>query len=330
MVNGAAGNFIEPLEHPPTHTAMRSRPMQPTASDEITFRKLETLLVFMETGHLGRAAERLGTSAVSVHRALHSLEAALRCALFRPEGRQLLPTDAAHVLARTARDMLQRLAEGIRATREAAGYGGDRLRIGSLYSLTSRTVPTLVVALKTRLPEVQIELVLGSNADLLIKLREGVVDAALIGQSGPAADLEVEPLLEDEIFFAAPAASRLARLPAVDLAGCAQERFVSLSEGFVTFDGFVEAFHVAGFAPQVVMKTGDIFSLMNLVQGGMGCTLLPGRVRRALPPGVALVPLERRYQMRQTIALHFLRTRERDPNLLALLATCRAGKNELA
>lgn len=304
--------------------------MLPTASDEITFRKLETLLVFMETGHLGRAAERLGTSSVSVHRALHSLEAALRCPLFRPDGRQLQPTDAAQALARAARDVLQRMAEGVRTTREAAGYGGDRLRIGSLYSLTSRTVPSVVVALKLRLPEVQIELVLGSNADLLHKLREGAVDAALIGQPGPTPDLEVEPLFDDEIFFAAPADSSLAGLPAVDLAGCAQQRFVSLSEGFVTFDGFVDAFRIAGFTPQVVMKTGDIFSLMNLVQGGMGCTLLPGRVRRALPPGVALVPLDRRYQMRQTIALHFLRTRERDPNLLALLATCRAGKAQLA
>lgn len=299
-------------------------------SDEIRFRKLETLLAFMETDHLGRAAERLGTSTVSVHRALHSLEAALRCPLFRPDGRQLQATDAAHALARTARDVLQRMADGIRTTREAAGFGADRLRIGSLYSLTSGTVPAVVVALKRRLPDVQIELVLGSNVDLLHKLRDGTVDAALIGKPGPTPDLEVEPLFEDEIFFAAPTDSPLARLPAVDLAVCARERFVSLSEGFVTFDGFVEAFRIAGFTPQVVMKTGDIFSLMNLVQGGMGCTLLPGRVRRALPRGVQLVPLDLRYQMRQTIALHFLRTRERDPNLLALLATCRSGKSELA
>ncbi|SDJ78140.1 hypothetical protein SAMN05444748_12232 [Variovorax sp. OV700] len=33
--------------------------------------------------------------------------------------------------------------------------------------------------------------------------------------------------------------------------------------------------------------------------------------------------------MRQTIALNFLRTRERDPNLLALLSVCRLAKAEL-
>ena len=75
--------------------------MLPRISEEITFRKLEILITFLESGSLARAAERLGTSAVSVHRALHSLEAGTRCALFRLEGRNLQPTDAAHALAGT-------------------------------------------------------------------------------------------------------------------------------------------------------------------------------------------------------------------------------------
>jgi LysR family malonate utilization transcriptional regulator len=64
------------------------------------------------------------------------------------------------------------------------------------------------------------------------------------------------------------------------------------------------------------MKTDDIFSLMNLVGGGMGCTLLPGRAQ--------LIPLLARFVQRQKISVSFLRTRERAPNLLALLASCRS------
>jgi LysR family malonate utilization transcriptional regulator len=91
----------------------------------------------------------------------------------------------------------------------------------------------------------------------------------------------------------------------------------------------VESFRIAGFTPNVVMKTGDIFSLMNLVSGNVGYTLLPGRVRSVMPQKVQLIPLQPKYLMRQTIALNFLRTRERDPNLLALLAVCRLAKAEL-
>jgi LysR family malonate utilization transcriptional regulator len=291
--------------------------------DDITFRRLEIFLAFMQEGNLTRTAEVLGTSTVSVHRALHALEEGLRCALFRHEGRNLIPTQAAQVLAEVAKDVLHLMAEGVRATREAAGYASDQIRIGSLYSLTIKTVPSLLIALKVRKPELQPELVLDSNAVLLQKLAQGAIDAALMAIPDDAPDIESLPLFEDDIYFAAPVGSRYADMAAVDLGQCADERFVSLTQGFATYKGFQEAFRIAEFTPNVVMQTGDIFSLMNLVSGGLGCTLLPGRVRDVFPHKVQLIPLQAKYAMRQTIALNFLRTRERDPNLLTLLSVCR-------
>jgi LysR family malonate utilization transcriptional regulator len=302
--------------------------MPPRIDDEITFRKLEILLAFMETGNLSRTAEQLGVSAVTVHRALHALETGTRCVLFRHEGRHLRPTDAACALAEAARDVLHAMHDGIRATQRLAGYAAGVIRIGSLYSLTSGTVPAVIIALKVRKPELQTELVLGSNEDLLRKLRDGVVDAALMGIPADAPDVESELLFEDDILFAARADSRHAAQAQIDLAACADERFVSLGEGFVTYGGFLDAFRIAGFTPNVVMQTADIFSLMNLVGGGMGCTLLPGRVRPVLPSNVRLIPLQPKYAMRQKIGVNFLRTRERDPNLLALLTASRAHKAE--
>jgi LysR family malonate utilization transcriptional regulator len=292
-------------------------------SEEITFRKLEVFLAFMKAGNLTRAAELLDVSTVSVHRALHSLEDGVRCQLFRHEGRNLSPTEAAQVLADVARDVLKLMSDGIQATRAAGGYSSDLLRIGSLYSLTIATVPRIIIDLKVRKPSLQAELILGSNADLVRKLKNGEIDALLAAIPESEPGIESFALFEDDIFFAAPVGSRYAKLDAVDLRTCADERFVSLGDGFVTFNGFVEAFRVAKFAPNVVMKVGDIFSLMNLVSGGVGCTLLPGRVRDVFKDKVQLIPLQPQYLMRQTIGLSFMRTRERDPNLLTLSSVCR-------
>ncbi|MEO6364154.1 MAG: LysR family transcriptional regulator [Caldimonas sp.] len=304
--------------------------MIPRIDEEITFRKLETLLAFMEAGSLGRTAETLGVSTGSVHRALHSLEAGTRCRLFRLEGRNLLPTDSAHVLAEVAAEVLRAMSEGIRSTRETAGYAANQIRIGSMYSLTSRTVPALIRGLKLRKPDIQTELVLASNADLLTKLRAGAIDAALMGQVDDAADLESQLLFEDDLFFAAHAASPHAARSTIDLRDCKDERFVSLSEGFVTRDRFDDAFRSAGFVPSVAITIGDIFSLMNLVDGGIGCTLLPGRVREILPRDVRMLEMAPRYHSMQKIVVTFLRARERDPNLLSLLAASRVYQTELA
>lgn len=311
--------------------------MRSQISEEITFRKLEVLIAFLECGSLNSAAELLGISVVSVHRALHSLEESMACQLFGHKGRNLIPTEAARVLAATSRDVVKLMGDGIAATRKAAGYSSGHLKIGSLYSLTNSTAPEVIFDIKLRRPELQTELVLGSNADLLHKLKHNLIDAALMAVPDADPDIVSIPLFDDEIYFAAPAGSPYAAESAIDLRACAAEKYVSLSEGFVTYHGFVEAFRVAGFAPNVVMRVSDIFSLMNLVSAGLGCTLLPGRVRDVFGDKLQLIPLRPEYRMRQSIGVSFLRVRERDPNLLALAASCRmlrhsktAGRGSLA
>lgn len=298
----------------------------PEIDEALTFRKLQVLLAFLEAGSLARTAERLGTSTVSVHRALHGLEQAVRCSLFRHEGRKLQPTEAARVLGEVARELLQGLHAGILATRAAGGYSADRLRLGALYSMTIRSVPALLMELKLRRPSLESELVMGSNAELLRQLAEGSIDAALVGEPAPLApDLVFAPLFEDEIFFAAPIGSEPARQAEIDLRAWEDRPFISLTEGFATQAAFREAFRRAGFEPRLTMSTGDIYSLVNLVAAGLGFSLLPGRVRELFAGKVVLVPLAGRPPLRQTIGLVLPRPRERDPTLLTLLAACRTA-----
>jgi LysR family malonate utilization transcriptional regulator len=297
--------------------------MRSQISEDITFRKLEVLIAYMEGGSLNSAAVMLGISVVSVHRALHSLEESMSCQLFGHKGRNLIPNEAARVLAEVSRDVIKLMSDGIAATRKVAGYSSNHLKIGSLYSLTNSTTPEVIFDIKLRRPDLETELVLGSNADLLHKLRQNVIDAALMAVPGDDPDIVSIPLFDDEIFFAAPAGSPYAKETAIDLRLCANEKYVSLGEGFVTYQGFLEAFRVAGFSPKVVMQVGDIFSLMNLVSAGLGYTLLPGRVRNVFGDKLQLIPLKPEFRMRQTIGVNFLRIRERDPNLLALAAVCR-------
>jgi LysR family malonate utilization transcriptional regulator len=62
--------------------------------------------------------------------------------------------------------------------------------------------------------------------------------------------------------------------------------------------------------------------LINLISGGIGYSLLPGRVGE-FSPRIELMPLQEKYASRQQITLLLPKNRERDPNLLALAAECR-------
>ncbi|GCB02496.1 LysR substrate-binding domain-containing protein [Ralstonia sp. SET104] len=292
--------------------------------EDITLKKLEVFQSFMTLGNMARVSEALGQSTVSVHRALHSLEEGLRCPLFKRDGRKLIPLSTAYVFAEHVERILAECEAGVRRTREAAGFSSTTLKIGGLYSMTVGTLPRIFAGLKTRRSALDIELTLGSNRSLLAKLEDGQLDAIVIALGEPLRnpDLLTVPMFADEILFAAPLASPYASSAEIDLQTVRSEKFVALGDDFATYHDFMAAFDKAGFAPQIALRVGDIFSLMNLVSGGIGYALLPRRVAD-FSPRVQLIPLAARYAISQHIVLVMQRNRERDPNLLALSAECR-------
>ncbi|MBD8600558.1 LysR substrate-binding domain-containing protein [Pseudomonas sp. W2Oct36] len=300
--------------------------------EELTLKKLEIFLAFMRTGNLARAAAELQTSTVSVHRAIHSLESALRCPLFKHEGRNLTPLEGAYVLEERAQKLVQDVLGTIEQTRQAAGFSAARFKLGALYSLTVKTVPQLIMGLKIRRSELNIDLILGSNIDLFYKLKNMEVDAILVSLNESVSDPDCEhlPLFSDDIFLAAPVDSPFAQQSEVNLGDLREATFITLTQGFATHRDGARVFEQAGFEPKIAMQVNDIFTLLSMVSSGVGYALLPGRIAAVYENRVRLIPLQQRYRMQQHIGLVFLKARERDPNLLALLAECRMYSNRLA
>ncbi|HGC4377861.1 TPA: LysR family transcriptional regulator, partial [Escherichia coli] len=132
--------------------------MQDHINQEITFRKISVFMMFMTKGNIARTAEAMKLSSVSVHRALHTLEEGIGCPLFIHKGRNLLPLQAAWTLLEYCQEVISLMSRGIEATRKVAGIGLGRLRIGTLYSLTLETVPRIIMGMKLRRPELELEL----------------------------------------------------------------------------------------------------------------------------------------------------------------------------
>ena len=293
-------------------------------NEELTLRKLEILCSFVRTGSLSRTAEELHLSSVSIHKALHSLESGIGCPLFVKEGRQLKALSAAIYLAEASNDLLSDVDRILKKTRAKAGVESGQIRLGSMYSLTANIIPRMIMGTKIRRPDLDIDLFLGSNEELMKRLTEGSVDAVVIAV--PTEDLpegvQVVSLFEDQLFLASSKGSKPATAD-IDLSEYQHKKFLTLQDGFATTSGFYEAFQLAGFKPDVVMRVGDIFSLMNMVSGDLGHSLLPGRVRALMGDAIEFTPLLPKYQVIQRIGLMYLQANESNPNILALAAEAR-------
>ncbi|QHH96995.1 LysR family transcriptional regulator [Acinetobacter dispersus] len=293
--------------------------------EELTLKKIQIFLAFMRHGNLSKAADEMQISNVSVHKALHSLESALRCPLFKNEGRNLIPLKSAYVLQEHSHKLIQDMIITVNKTREAAGFAAKILHLGSLYSLTVNTIPNVISGLKLRRGELDIQLLLSSNLDLVTKLKSTELDAIIVALNDTTddSDFETLPMFQDNIYLAVNKNSPLALMNEVDLTTLKDEKFLTLSKGFATRNDSDILFEKAGIDPKVFLQVSDIFTLVSMVSTGVGLALLPGRISTIYESSVKLIPLKKPFQIKQEIGLVFLKSKERDPNLLALIAECR-------
>lgn len=293
--------------------------------EDLTLRKIQIFLAFMRCGSLSKTATEMQISNVSVHKALHSLENSLRCPLFKNEGRNLIPLKSAYVLQEHAQKIVQDIVTTVNKTREAAGFAAKVLHLGSLYSLTVNTIPNVISRLKLRRGELDIQLLLSSNLDLVKKLKTTELDAIIVALNQTTFDPDFESLamFEDNIYLAVNKNSPLSTLEQIDLSSLKDETFLTLSKGFATRHDSDIVFEKAGIDPKVFLQVSDIFTLVSMVSTGVGMALLPGRISTIYESSVKLIPLQAPYQIKQEIGLVFLKSKERDPNLLALIAECR-------
>ena len=156
----------------------------------------------MRCGNLSKTAAEMQLSNVSVHKALHSLESALRCPLFKNESSNLIPLKVLMSLKNERKNRTRHFIT-VNKTRETAGFAAKVLHLGSLYSLTVNTIPNVISGLKLRRSELDIQLLLSSNQDLVKKLKATELDAIIVAlnETTQDDDFEILPMFSDDIFW---------------------------------------------------------------------------------------------------------------------------------
>jgi LysR family malonate utilization transcriptional regulator len=118
--------------------------------------------------------------------------------------------------------------------------------------------------------------------------------------------------------LAVPADDPLVGEPAVELARVADRRFIAMSEGSSSRGFMMTVCARAGFTPNVVLETDDLFSVTGAVAAGIGAAVVPGRMGDQGHSGVALIPLIEPVPTRRTVCLAYRREPGHEAQLRAL------------
>jgi DNA-binding transcriptional LysR family regulator len=263
----------------------------------LDLRRLRYLVAVADAGHVTRAAERLGIQQPPLTRQIRELEAELGVVLFERLPRGVRLTEAGAVVVVDARDLLARAARLPETARRAARGEQGRLAVGYTSSGAFHPFVTQQIrAFRQRRPGVLLALAEDGTPELVQALKDERLDAAFLRSvAAEAQGLAIEPLLEEPMVAALPAAHPLARRGApVALADLAQETFVFYRRpsGPGLYDAIIAACRQAGFSPAVGQEAPRMSSTLGLVGAALGVSIVPASMQRMNVEGVAFADLK--------------------------------------
>lgn len=141
---------------------------------------IKTFLAIAETGSFVSAARAVYRTQSAVTMQIKALEDSLGMELFDRSRRPPILNDAGRAFAEKARDVVHAFE---RLFEEAGDQTiGGHLRLGVVPSAITGLIPRALVALRSKYPELHIELTMGLSAELVKQLRQGALDAAVISE----------------------------------------------------------------------------------------------------------------------------------------------------
>jgi DNA-binding transcriptional LysR family regulator len=167
-------------------------------------RDLRYFIAVAETGHLHRAAERVGRSQPALSKCIRRLETEIGARLFEPLGRGLTLTQLGLTLLPRARAIVLDMQDTLREITDVAHGEAGHVRLGSGPTTAEWLLPAFFRCLLAEAPGLTFQVATGLGDVLRQALREGRLDLAVTPLvDGDASEFDSIPIAEDNMVVAA-------------------------------------------------------------------------------------------------------------------------------
>lgn len=225
-----------------------------------------------------RAAAALHVSQPALSQQIRQLEEMLGVQLFDRSGRKTRLTDAGEVYLHYARSALRALEEGKRAMHDVEDLSRGSLRVAVTPTFTAWFIGPLLAEFYTRYPNVTLKLQERSQDKIEEMLVNDELDVGIAFEEVHSADIDVQPLLTENLALVVAENHPLAAQASVDLHVLNSEKLILLSAEFATREQIDRYCRQAGLRPQILMEVNSISAVLELVRRTGLSTLLPAPV----------------------------------------------------
>jgi LysR family hydrogen peroxide-inducible transcriptional activator len=247
-----------------------------------SIRQLECIVAVAEHHSFRKAATALGISQPALSAHVQSAEDTLGIQVFERDRRSVLVTPAGEDVVGRARIALEAVDAVSDAARRRSEPLVGALRLGVIPTIAPYWLPALLPAVRKKFPKLELILREEQTARLLVQLAAGQIDAALLALPVPG-DVTTAPIARESFLLAAPRGAPIVhkrgRLTERDLE---DETVLLLEDGHCLRDQALAVCERGGAVESMEVRGTSLPTLVQMVAGGLGVTLLPEAAAEAL------------------------------------------------
>lgn len=236
---------------------------------------MEMFRAVAEERSFTRAGQRLHVSQSAVSRQVKLLEDELGETLLHRRGRRVALTPSGELVLAASNRVIRDLQEVVSQISEARELQRGTLRIGGGMTVCLYIFPRLLKTLGQQHKEIDFRVVSGTSEQVLDRIHKHDVDLGLLTLPIVGRDLEVIPVLKEEMVVVTGRGHALTRRRLVDAEELGRHPMILYEAGSNTRKAVDGLFVEAGVAVDVAMETENVEIIKAMVASGIGVTVIP-------------------------------------------------------
>lgn len=255
----------------------------------LTTRQLECVAILAELRNFRRAAERIGLTQPALSWQIRAVEETLGVQLFERDRRAVLVTTIGQEVAARCADALRAIDGVADAARGSAEPLVGTLTVGVIPTVAPYWLPALLPAVRKRFAKLDIVLQEVQTPTLLSRMHQGTIDVGIMALP-VAGDFATQALVEEPFVLALPKGHTLSKRTSIretDLSGL---DLLLLEDGHCLRDQALEVCHLRTARELPNVRATSMTTLIQMVAGGMGATLLPAAAQKSASRDVDVRP----------------------------------------
>jgi LysR family hydrogen peroxide-inducible transcriptional activator len=240
-----------------------------------TLSQLRHLVAIADLSSFSKAADACFITQASISASVKELESGLGETLIERTKRSVRLTQLGEEVTRRARDILNQTEDLVGVVAAAGAPLSGKLRLGIIPTISPFLLPRVLPQLAKQYPNLDLSVTEDQSAPLVAKLRAGNLDALVLAFPYPVDGMTSTLFANDPFLVALPRRHPLTakeRLTARDLKG---ETLLLLDQGHCLRDHILGAGGVSSTSVSSAMQATSLHTLVQMVEGGMGLTLIP-------------------------------------------------------